>query len=57
MKVELLERRCSRDHGHIRIEGRYTPPPRRVYCEGLAEALARFYRDHLSAHARTEERA
>ena len=55
MKVELLERRCSRDHGHIRIEGRYTRPSA-VYCEGLAEALARFYRDHLSAHARTEER-
>ena len=55
MKVELLERRCSRDHDHIRIEGRYTRASA-VYCDGLADALARFFRDHLSAHERAEER-
>ena len=55
VKVELLERRCSRNHDHIRIEGRYTRPSA-VYCDGLADALAKFFRDHLLAHRRSEER-
>ena len=53
-KVELLDRRCSRDHPHVRIEGQYTRPSA-IYCDGLADALARFFRDHLVAHGRSVE--
>ena len=54
MKVELLDRRCSCDHPHVRIEGQYTRPSA-IYCDGLADALARFFRDHLVAHGRSVE--
>ena len=55
MKVELLARRCSRDHPHVPIQGAFTKPSA-IYCDGLSEALARFYRDHLVALRRSEER-
>ena len=48
MRVELLSRRCSRDHDHVPIQGAFTKPSA-VYCEGLAVALAVFFRDHLRA--------
>ena len=55
MRVELLARRCSRDHTHIQIAGAYTKPSA-IYCEGLASALATFFRDHLRAHERARGR-
>ena len=55
VRVELLSRRCSRDHGHVRIEERFTKPSA-VYCEGLAIALATFFRDHLRAHEAARRR-
>ena len=55
MKVELLARRCPRDHPHVPIQGAFTKPSA-IYCDGLSEALARFYRDHLVALRRSEER-
>ncbi len=48
MKVELLSRRCSRDHVHVPIQGALTKPSA-VYCDGLASALAAFFKDHLRA--------
>ena len=54
MKVELLDRLCSCDHPHVRIEGQYTRPSA-IYCDGLADALARFFRYHLVAHGRSVE--
>ena len=48
MKVGLLERRCTRDHHHVPIQGAFTKPSA-VYCEGLASTLAIFFRDHLRA--------
>ncbi len=48
MKVELLSRKCSRDHPHLQIAGAYTKPSA-IYCEGLASTLAAFFRDHLQA--------
>ena len=55
MKVELLSRRCTRDHPHVAIQGKFTKPSA-IYCDGLAEALARFYKDHLVARSRAEDR-
>ncbi len=43
MQVELLARRRSRNHTHLRIEGAYTKPSA-IYCEGLASAFATFFR-------------
>ena len=55
MQVHLLHRKCSRDHSHIRIEGKYTRPSA-TYCPGLASALGTFFADHLAALNRTGER-
>ena len=55
MQVQWLHRACSRDHGHVRIEGVWTKPSA-VYCEGLAWTLAQFFHDHLVAKQRFEER-
>ena len=55
MKVELLHRKCTKDHQHVRIQGKYTKASA-IYCRGLAVSLARFFRDHLAARRRAEER-
>ena len=55
MHVELLHRKCSRDHVHVRIEGKYTKPSA-TYCPGLAETLAIFFHDHLKASASARDR-
>ena len=55
MKVELLHRKCTRDHFHVRIQGKYTRPSA-TYCPGLALALARFFRDHLCAYDSARQR-
>jgi len=55
MHVKLLHRRCSRDHQHIRIQGKYTKMSA-IYCEGLCGALAVFFRDHILAKRRAGER-
>lgn len=46
MSAGSLSRRCSRDHPHVRIEGKYTKGSA-VYCDGLAEALARCFYEHI----------
>ena len=55
MKVELLHRKCPRNHSHIRIQGKYTKPSA-TYCPGLALALAVFFYDHLKAFSVARER-
>ena len=48
MNAKPLAKKCSRDHVHIRIEGRYTKPSA-TYCAGLAIALARLFRRRIEA--------
>ena len=48
MKVGLLHRPCTKDHQHVKIEGKWTKPSA-VYCEGLSRAFANFYKQHLDA--------
>lgn len=55
MKVHLLHRVCSRDHVHVKIQGKYTKGSA-VYCDGLADALAELFRAHLEAKRKAEER-
>ena len=55
MKVELLGRKCPRNHTHVRIQGSFTKSSA-VYCHGLAVSLARFFKDHLLARRSAEER-
>ena len=55
MEVQLLHRPCTRDHPHVRIEGKFTKPSA-TYTPGLSRALAKFFRDHLRSRARIEER-
>ena len=46
MDLSSLAKPCTRDHFHIKIEGKYTRPSA-TYCEGLAKAIAEVFRDHL----------
>ena len=55
MEVELLHRRCTKDHVHIPIAGKYTKPSA-VYTPGLVEALGIFFRDHILARRRAVAR-
>ena len=55
MQVQWLHRACSRDHTHVKIEGAWTKPSA-VYCDGLAWFLAQFFKDHLEAKQKFEER-
>ena len=55
MKVELLHRKCTKDHVHIPIAGKYTRPSA-VYTPGLVEALGVFFRDHILARRRAVQR-
>ena len=48
MRVELLHKPCTRDHEHLKIEGKWTKPSA-VYCPGLAAAFAHFFWQHLQA--------
>ena len=48
MLVERLNFRCTRDHEHVRIQGRFTKPSA-TYTDDLAAELAGFFRDHLAA--------
>ena len=54
MQLEELRRPCTRDHVHVRIEGKFTKPSA-TYTRGLAIALARVFRDHLLDRARRME--
>ena len=55
MQVHLLHRPCTRDHEHIRIQGRFTKPSA-TYVPLLGEALAVFFRDHLVAKQKARQR-
>ena len=46
MRAQSLARKCSRNHAHIRIEGKFTKPSA-TYCAGLATALARTFAKHV----------
>ena len=46
MNARSLSRRCSRDHKHVRIEGKFTKPSA-TYTPGLATALARVFACHI----------
>lgn len=52
MEVQLLHKKCSRNHSHI---PKYTKPSA-VYTPGLAKAFARFFHDHLAALASASRR-
>ena len=56
MSAGSLSRKCSRDHPHVRIEGKYTKGSA-VYCDGLAEALAKCFYDHIRRRLQHEETA
>lgn len=48
MNARRLAKKCSRDHAHIRIEGKYTKPSA-TYCLGLVTALAQVFWAHIKA--------
>ena len=50
MNARSLARKCSRNHEHIRIQGKYTKPSA-TYCEGLACAIAEVFKKHILAIA------
>ena len=50
-----LERPCTRDHEHVKIQGALTRPSA-VYCPGLAKAFAILFRDHTKARKLTTQR-
>lgn len=54
MNMEPLRRKCTRDHIHVRIQGRFTKPSA-TYTKGLAIALAKNFRDHIVARKITLE--
>ena len=54
MIVNHLARPCTRDHDHVRIQGKFTKGSA-TYCDGLAEALAETFRDHLLRRERAEK--
>ena len=49
-----LARPCTRDHDHIRIQGKFTKGFA-TYCDGLAKALAETFRDHLLRREKAEK--
>ena len=55
MVVSPLQRRCSRDHDHLKIQGKFTKPSA-TYCPGLVQALATLFVDHFKALGRAESR-
>ena len=55
MMMEKLERRCTRDHSHVPIQGKFTRPSS-VYVPKLAKFLASFIRAHLEALEKATER-
>ena len=48
MLMEKLERKCTRDHSHVPIQGKFTRPSS-VYVPKLAKFLAKFMQSHLEA--------
>ena len=55
MRAGELARKCSRDHPHVRIEGKLTKGSA-VYCEGLAKALAWCFWKHLRSRREAESK-
>ena len=55
MDAEDLRRPCTRDHSHVKIEGKYTKPSA-TYVQGLAVALARTFKRNLDAKKAYEEK-
>ena len=55
MNMEPLRRKCSKDHTHVRIQGKFTKPSA-TYTKGLAIALAKNFRDHIVARKITLEK-
>eukprot|EP00438_Fugacium_kawagutii_P025642 Skav209573 [mRNA] locus=scaffold281:153023:156322:- [translate_table: standard] len=50
MNAQNLARKCSRDHPHVVIQGKYTKDSA-IYTPGLAEALALSFKKHLDSAA------
>ena len=46
VSLKKIARRCSRDHTHIPIQGKYTRPSA-VYCPGLAVAFADLFKENI----------
>lgn len=46
MRAGSLRKKRSRDHSHVRIQGKFTKPSA-TYCEGLAKAIAKVFALHL----------
>eukprot|EP00435_Cladocopium_sp_Y103_P055970 s92_g18.t1 len=55
MDATPLHRRCSRDHVHVKIEGKYTKPSA-TYVDALAEAIAKVFHSALLEKMMREER-
>eukprot|EP00435_Cladocopium_sp_Y103_P011972 s1889_g3.t1 len=55
MKVELLNKPCTRDHAHIPIQGSFTKPSA-TYTDELSQFLADFFAEHLRARQKSRER-
>ena len=51
-----MARPCTRDHDHVRIQGKFTKGSA-TYCDGLARALAETFRDHLLRREKAERSA
>ena len=51
MRSHSICRPCSRNHKHIKIEGKFTKGSA-VYCPGLAKALAQLFAKHLEVEKR-----
>ena len=47
MDAAWLHRPCSRDHVHVKIQGKHTKPSA-VYCDGLSTALAAVFAEHIT---------
>eukprot|EP00435_Cladocopium_sp_Y103_P022128 s659_g5.t1 len=55
MDLESLARPCTRDHQHVRIEGKYTKASA-TYTPELAKAIAQVFKNHLDRAERFEEK-
>ena len=53
MNAKSLAKKCSRQHVHVRVQGKYTKASA-TYCEGLARAIAQVFARHLRKRAGLE---
>ena len=54
MILDYLRRPCTRDHPHVKREGKFTKPSA-TYCEGLAKAMAEVFEWRIKKGYEAEE--